>query len=81
MGEFLNIYQWLDGCDLHETKSLTRLCDCQKGHGGDQKGDHEQRDHARRQVVQLDGAEGVVAVDAVSRKEQRRVDEHGRREH
>ena len=59
---------------------LTSLCDSQEGHGGDQKGHHEHRGRARRHVVHLDGAEGVVAVDAVAGEEERRVDEHGRRQ-
>ena len=59
---------------------LTSLCDSQKRHCGDQKGHHEQRGRARRNVVHLDGAESVVAVDAVAGEEERRVDEHGRRQ-
>ena len=59
---------------------LTRLCDGQKGHGGDQEQDLEQGARGRRHVVHLDGAEGVVAVDAVAGEEERRVDEHGRRQ-
>ena len=60
---------------------LTRLCDGQKGHGGDQEQDLEQGARGRRHVVHLDGAVRVVAVDAVPQEEQHGVREHGSRKH